>query len=70
MTLSMVVFVYGLIAFLVYLIAAINIQLFKKIADHYPVMDVVFYILLNFSFTYISREILQQQKNFCFTWSL
>ena len=46
MTLSMMFFVYGIIAALILSIAAINIQPFKKIASRYPLTETVFYILL------------------------
>ena len=47
MTLSMMSFVYGLIAFLTLSIVAINIQPYKKVAYRYSIMDAVFYILLS-----------------------
>ena len=59
----MIFFVFSLIALLVFLIAAINIQPFKKVASHYPITDVVFYIL--FCFTYIAliaRDIATTEK--------
>ena len=52
MTLSMIFFVYGLIALVIFLMAIINIQPFKKVAARYPSTDMVFYILL--SLTYIA----------------
>ena len=45
-TLTMMYFVYSLIAFLILLVAVVNIQPFKKVASHYPSTDTVFYILL------------------------
>ena len=50
MTLSMMFFVYGLIAFLALTIAEINIQPFKKVASHYPSIEIVFYVLLSLVF--------------------
>ena len=52
MTLSMIFFVYGLIALVVFLIALINIEPFKKVASHSPSTDIVFYTLL--CITYIA----------------
>ena len=45
-TLTMMYFVYSLIAFLILLVAVVNIQPFKKVDSHYPSTDTVFYILL------------------------
>jgi hypothetical protein len=57
-TLSMIFFIFGLIALLIFLIAAINIQPFKTVASHYPITDVVFYILLCFAYiAIIARDI-------------
>ena len=62
-TLSMIFFVFGLIAVLIFLITAINIQPFKKGASYYPITEMTFYIL--FSFTYvaiIARDIATTEK--------
>ena len=48
MTLSMIYFMYSLIAFVIFTIAAINIQPFKKAASRLSSTDTVFYILLSF----------------------
>ena len=62
-TLSMMFFVFGLIALLIVLIAAINIQPFKKVAPHYAITDVVFYILLSFTYiAIIARDIATTEK--------
>ena len=45
-------FVYGTIVLLVFLIAIINIQPFKKVVIHYPSVDPIFFIF--FSLFYIS----------------
>ena len=52
LTLSVMFYVYGLIALLLLLIAMINIQPFKKVTSHYPLIDVIFTFLL--CFTYIA----------------
>ena len=62
-TLSMIFFVFGLIAVLIFLITAINIQPFKKDASYYPITEMTFYIL--FSFIYvaiIARDIATTEK--------
>ena len=65
MTLSMMFFVYGLIAFLVLSIAAINIQPFKKAVSRYPSTDTVFYILLSLVFiAVISRDVATTGRSF------
>ena len=51
MTLSMMYFVYNLIAFVVFTIAVINIQPFKNIASCFSSTDMVFYILLSLAYT-------------------
>ena len=59
----MMFFVFGLIALLIFLIAAINIQPFKKVAPHYAITDVVFYILLSFAYiAIIARDIATTEK--------
>ena len=56
-TLSMMFFIYGLIALLTLTIATINIQPYKKVASLYSLMDTVFYILLSLVFiAVISRD--------------
>ena len=63
MTLSMIYFVYSLTALIVFTIAAINIQPFKKAAFHYPSTDTVFYILLSLMYTAcIARDIATKGK--------
>ena len=58
MTLSMMSFVYCLIAFLTFSIVAINIQPYKKVACRYSIMDTVFYILLSLiCIALISRDV-------------
>ena len=51
MTLSVMYFVYSLIAFVVFTIAVINIQPFKKVASCHASTDMVFYILLSLAYT-------------------
>ena len=51
MTLSMMYFVYSLIAFTIFMIAVINIQPFKKIASCYSSTEMVFYILFSLVYT-------------------
>ena len=63
MTLSMIYFVYSLTALIIFTIAAINIQPFKKAAFHYPSTDTVFYILLSLMYTAcIARDIATKGK--------
>ena len=63
MTLSVIFFVYGLIAILTFLIVAINIQPFKNVAAKYFVTDIVFYILLGFTYVaLIARDIATTEK--------
>ena len=63
LTLSMMFFMYGLIALLVFLIVAVNIQPFKKVAANYFVTDIVFYILLCFTYVaLIARDIATTEK--------
>ena len=50
MTLSVIFFVYAVLALVIFLIAVINLQLFKKVAARYPSTDTVFYILLSLEF--------------------
>ena len=65
MTLSMMSFVYCLIAFLTLSIVAINIQPYKKVACCYSLMDMVFYILLSLVFIVaISRDVITIGKFF------
>ena len=66
MTLSMMFFVYGLIALLVFLIVAINIQPFKNVAANYFVTDIVFYILLGFTFIAIAAQDIATTEIFLF----
>ena len=62
-TLSMIYFIFGLIAILIFLIAAINIQPFKKDASYYPITDMTFYILLSFTYIgVIARDIATTEK--------
>ena len=62
-TLSMIYFVYGVIVIVVFLIAVINIQPFKKVAVRYPSTDTVFYILLSLVCTgLIAREVARTEK--------
>jgi hypothetical protein len=62
-TLSMIYFIFALIAVLIYLIAAINIQPFKTVASNYPATDMVFYILLCFTYiAIIARDIATTEK--------
>ena len=62
-TLSMIFFIFGLIAVLIFLIAAINIQPFKHVASNYLITDVTFYILLSFTYiAIIARDIATTQK--------
>ena len=59
----MIYFVYGVIVIVVFLIAVINIQPFKKIAVRYPSTDTVFYILLSLVCTdLIVREVEETEK--------
>ena len=61
MTLSMMFYIYGLIAFLTLSIVAINIQPYKKVAYRYSIMDIVFYILLSLIFiTIISKDVVKR----------
>ena len=63
MTLSMIYFVYSLTALIVFTIAAINIQPFKKAAFCYPSTDTVFYILLSLMYTvFIAGDISTRGK--------
>ena len=56
---------YGLIVVVIFLIAAINIQPFKKVAVRYPSTDTVFYILLSLAYTsIIAREAARTEKYF------
>ena len=65
MTLPTIYFIYGLIVVVIVLIAAINIQPFKKVAVHYPSTDMVFYILLSLAYTGIpAREVARTEKHF------
>ena len=62
-TLSIIYFVYGVIVIVVFLIAVINIQPFKKVAVRYPSTDTVFYILLSLVYTgLIAREVEETEK--------
>ena len=64
-TLSMMYFVYGLIAFTIFTIAVINIQPFKNIASHFSSTDMVFYILLSLAYTgCIMRDIAVMETYF------
>ena len=47
----MIYFVYSLTTLIIFMIAAINIQPFKKAAFRYPSLDTVFYILLSLMYT-------------------
>ena len=65
MTLSMMFFVYSLIAFIIFTIAAINIQPFKKVASCYPSTETVFHILLSLAYTcFIMRDIATTENYF------
>jgi hypothetical protein len=65
MTLSMMYFVYSLIAFIVFTIAVINIQPFKKIASRFSSTDMVFYILLSLVYTgFIMRHVAATETYF------
>ena len=46
-TLSMIFFVYATIFIVIFLIAMINVQPFKKVSGHYPSTDIVFYLLFS-----------------------
>ena len=63
MTLSMMFFVYGLIALLVFSIVAVNIQPFKNVATNYFITDIVFYILLCLAYVAVTvRDIATTEK--------
>ena len=64
-TLSMMYFVYGLIAFTIFTIAVINIQPFKNNASYFSSTDMVFYILLSLAYTgCIMRDIAVTESYF------
>ena len=63
-TLSMMFFVYSIIAVLLFVILAINLQPFKKTAIQYPSTDSTFMILLCIVFTAnIGRDIASREKH-------
>ena len=65
MTLSVIYFIYSLIAMVILLIAAINVQPFKKVATRYPSTDIAFYILLSLAYNgIIAREVVRTQNYF------
>ena len=65
MTLSMMFFVYSLIALVIFVIIIINIQPFKKVASRYPSTDTIFYILFSLTYTAcIARDIATTEKFF------
>ena len=65
MTLSMIFFVYAVLVLVIFLIAVINIQPFKKVAARYPSTDMVFCILLSLTYTaVIARDIARTEKYF------
>ena len=67
LTLSVMYFVYGLIALMILLIAMINIQPLKMVNLQYPLADLIFVFLL--SFTHIAvlrREIATIEMHFYF----
>ena len=66
MTLSMIFFVYGLIAILVFLIIAINIQPFKNVVANYYVTDIVFYILLTLTYIAVTARDTATTEKFVF----
>ena len=49
LTLSIMYNIYGLITLLILIIAMVNIQPFKKVTSHYPLIDVIFTFLLCFT---------------------
>ena len=69
LTLSMMFFVYAVIAFIIYLIAIINVQRLKEAVVSYPLSDSTFLILLSFFFiTNIGRDATSKEnKVFHFT---
>ena len=66
MTLSMIFFVYSLITFVIFLMAIINIQPFKKVAARYPSTDIVFYILLSLTYTAVIARDTASTGNYFF----
>ena len=63
LTLSMIFFVYTVIAIIIYLIVVINIQPFKKDIVRYPSTDSTFLVLLSFSFIVnIGRDITSREN--------
>ena len=62
----MIFFVYGVVLVVIFLIAVINIQPFKKkVAVCYPSTDTVFYILLSLAYIgLIAREVARTENYF------
>ena len=65
MTLTTIVFIYGLIVLVIFMIAVINIQPLKKVAARYPSTDMVFYILLSLAYNGVTaRDLARTEKYF------
>ena len=65
LTLSMIDFVYAILALVVILIAIINVQPFKKTAVHYPSNDPIFLVLLSLFFVInIGRDVARSENTF------
>ena len=70
MTLSITYYIYGLIAMVIFLIAAINVQPFKKVAASYPSTDMVFYFLFSLAYNGIIVREVARTRNYFFTITL
>ena len=67
LTLSIMYFVYSLIALLILLIAMINIQPFKKIISHYHLFDVIFTLLICFThIAILGKGLINIEKYFAY----
>ena len=67
LSLSSLFFVYGIITLLILLIVMINIQPFKMVGSHYPLIDLIFTFLLCFMYIAIlGRDLIYLERHFVY----